>query len=71
MDAFQAARLKIENCTDECACQNVHIILCDSSGDEIAVASISPLFAREVAEVMATAADVADARLLRQKDRLS
>ncbi|MEL6886882.1 MAG: hypothetical protein AAFP87_20410 [Pseudomonadota bacterium] len=60
----------VENCTEDCPCQTVHIVLHDGDGPFSEI-TLNPDLARKMAASMMEAADIADARRQRRAGRLS
>lgn len=64
-DPIPAASLEIQNCSENCQCQSVHLLLLDADGDQFATGCLSPAQARAVARDLISTADLAEARLAR------
>lgn len=69
-DPLRASSLAIENCDDDCTCQNCHLLFRDVDGDCFAIATFSPARARLIAADLLHFADLAEAQGLKLKGAL-
>lgn len=66
-----AATLQVLNCTQNCPCQSVHILLLDAEGEPFAAACMPAEIARNIARDLSDKADTAEAQKLKNEGRLS
>tara|TARA_R110000868_G_scaffold54164_4_gene169598 strand:+ start:2501 stop:2719 length:219 start_codon:yes stop_codon:yes gene_type:complete len=68
--AIPATSIVVEMCSPDCKCHQVHLLMRDGEGDAFAIASMSPVIAREIAADLQKSADVVEASQLKHEGRL-
>lgn len=70
-DPLIAEIITVDTCEPDCSCQSVHVRILDADSDCFAIIGISPEGARAMAKDLREAADLAEARKVRNAGRLA